>query len=223
MIVSTREIAGIGFTSQRTRNRMAERLRERGIADPHVLSTLATVPRHLFVDEAITSRAYDDVALPIGEGQTISQPYVVARMTEALLEDGPLHRVLEVGTGSGYQAAVLSQLVDVVFTVERIKSLLDKARRRFRSLGYRNINARYSDGGWGWASHGPYDGIVVTAAPTSIPMPLLEQLAPGGRMILPVGEQQGRQALTLITHRPEGFAVREISDVNFVPFLSGKS
>ena len=223
MIATANQIAGIGFTSQRTRTRMVRRLMERGIRNEALLQVLNTVPRHLFVDEAIASRAYEDVALPIGEGQTISQPYAVARMTEILLDEGPVNRVLEVGTGSGYQAAVLSRLADQVYSVERIRSLLDKARSRFRSLQYRNINTRYSDGGWGWSSHGPYDGIVVTAAPRQVPEPLLEQLAPGGRLIVPVGEQCALQSLTIITRTAAGFETREESDVNFVPFLSGKS
>ena len=223
MIATARQIAGIGFTSQRTRTRMVCRLMERGIRNESLLQVLNTVPRHLFVDEAIASRAYEDVALPIGEGQTISQPYAVARMSEILLDEGPANRVLEVGTGSGYQAAVLSQLVDQVFSVERIRTLLDRARLRFRSLQYRNVHTRYSDGGWGWASHGPYDGIIVTAAPRSVPEPLLEQLAMGGRMIVPVGEQRAVQSLTIITRTAAGFVSREESDVNFVPFLSGKS
>jgi len=223
VIVSPMQIAGIGMTSQRTRNRMRDRLRERGILDESVLQTMAQVPRHLFVDEAMATRAYEDVALPIGDAQTISQPFAVARMTEVLLEDGPLERVLEVGTGSGYQAAVLSHLVDTVFSVERIRNLLDKARKRFRSLQYRNIHTRHSDGSWGWASHGPYDGIVVTAAPVNVPEPLLEQLAIGGRMVVPVGTEHGQQSMTVITRTPAGFIEREISGAKFVPFLSGKS
>ncbi|MFK7995458.1 MAG: protein-L-isoaspartate(D-aspartate) O-methyltransferase [Granulosicoccus sp.] len=223
MIATAQQIAGIGFTSQRTRTRMVCRLMDRGIRNERLLQVLNTVPRHMFVDEAIASRAYEDVALPIGEGQTISQPYAVARMSEILLEEGPVNRVLEVGTGSGYQAAVLSQLADQVYSVERIRTLLDKARLRFRSLQYRNINTRYSDGGWGWASHGPFDGIMVTAAPRSVPEPLLEQLAIGGRMIVPVGEQSKVQSLTIITRTATGYSTREESDVNFVPFLSGKS
>ena len=163
------------------------------------------------------------MALPIGEGQTISQPFAVARMTELLIQDGPVRRVLEVGTGSGYQAAVLSHLVDAVFTVERIKNLLDKARQRFKALQYHNIHARYSDGSWGWASQGPCDGIIVTAAPVSVPEPLLEQLAIGGRMIVPVGQQDGDQSLTVITRGRNGFSSHEESDVRFVPFLAGKS
>ena len=223
MIASAHQIAGIGFTSQRTRTRMIRRLIDRGIENEALLQVLATVPRHMFVDEAISTRAYEDVALPIGEGQTISQPFAVARMTEILLEEGPVQRVLEVGTGSGYQAAVLSQLVDVVFTVERIRSLLDKARQRFRALQYRNIHTRYSDGSWGWASNGPFDAIMVTAAPAKVPMPLLEQLAIGGRMIVPVGGQDGGQSLTIITRTRGGFTHRQESHVKFVPFLSGKS
>ncbi len=222
MILSPVQIAGIGMTSQRTRNRMVDRLRDRGIESEAVLATLATVPRHLFVDEAMATRAYEDDALPIGDGQTISQPYVVARMTEVLLEQGPVGKVLEVGTGSGYQAAILSQLVDQVYTVERIKNLLDKARHRFRALEYRNVQARHSDGSWGWATNGPYEAIIVTAAPTSVPEPLLEQLQIGGRMIVPVGNQKRQQMLTVITRTRCGYERVELSDVKFVPFLSGK-
>ena len=223
MIASAEQIAGIGFTSRRTRMRMIQRLQQRGIQNERVLQVMGEVPRHLFVDEAISTRAYEDVALPIGEGQTISQPYVVARMTEILLEDGPVGKVLEVGTGSGYQAAILSQVADAVFTVERIRNLLDRARLRFRSLQYRNIHSRYSDGSWGWPSHGPFDRIIVTAAPTRIPEPLLDQLAIGGRMIVPVGAQNGLQSLTIITRTLGGFTEHQESDVKFVPFLSGKS
>jgi len=226
MIATPSQIRGIGFTSQRTRDRMIHRLAEQGIQDERVLDTFARVPRHLFVDDMLQTRAYEDVSLPIGEGQTISRPWVVARMTEVLLEneaERPVRRVLEVGTGSGYQAAILSQLVDAVFSVERIQVLLDRARRRFEALDYRNVRTRYSDGGWGWASQGPFDGIVVTAAPRDIPEPLLEQLAPGGRLILPVGGQRGKQLLTVVTRERLGFTRRTISDVTFVPFLSGKS
>ncbi len=223
MILSPVEIAGIGMTSQRTRDRMMRRLRERGISNESVISTMGRVPRHLFVDEAMATRAYEDDALPIGEGQTISQPYAVARMTEVLLENGVPDRVLEVGTGSGYQAAVLSQLVDVVFTVERIRSLYEKARSRFRALQYRNVHSRHTDGSWGWASNGPYDAIMVTAAPVTVPEPLLEQLAVGGRMIVPVGQQESVQTLKVITRSSAGFEIVDLSDVKFVPFLSGKS
>jgi len=223
LILSPVQIAGIGMTSQRTRNRMVGRLRDRGIENESVLEALASVPRHLFVDEAMATRAYEDSSLPIGEGQTISQPYVVARMTEVLLEQGPLKKVLEVGTGSGYQAAILSQLVGTVYTVERIKNLLDKARHRFRALEYRNLQTRHSDGSWGWATNGPYEAIIVTAAPSSVPEPLLEQLTIGGRMIVPVGNQQRQQMLTVITRTKSGYERRELSDVKFVPFLTGKS
>ncbi len=222
MILSPVQIAGIGMTSQRTRNRMVDRLRDRGIENEMVLDTLASVPRHLFVDEAMATRAYEDSALPIGNGQTISQPYVVARMTEVLLEHGPVSKVLEVGTGSGYQAAILSQLVDSVYTVERIKNLLDKARHRFRALEYRNVQTRHSDGSWGWSGNGPYEAIIVTAAPASVPEPLLEQLQVGGRMIVPVGNQRCQQTLTVITRTRSGFEREELNDVKFVPFLSGK-
>lgn len=223
MNITARSIAGVGMTSQRTRDRMVDRLRDRGIMDESVIETMAQVPRHLFVDEAMATRAYEDASLPIGEGQTISQPYAVARMTELLLADGPRRRVLEVGTGSGYQAAVLSRLVDGVFTVERIKNLLDKARTRFKALEYRNIHTRYSDGSWGWASNGPYDGIIVTAAPRNVPDALYEQLAIGGRMVVPVGGKFETQSLLLITREEDGFHESRLADVKFVPFLSGKS
>lgn len=223
MTLSPTDIAGIGMTSQRTRNRMMERLREQGISDERVLNVMAKVPRHLFVDEAMATRAYEDVALPIGEGQTISQPYVVARMTEMVLANHNAHRVLEVGTGSGYQAAVLSRLVDSVFSVERIRTLLVRARHRFRALEYHNIHTMHTDGAWGWASNGPYDCIVVTAAPATVPDSLLGQLAIGGCMIVPVGKQSGYQTLTIIRRTPKGYDSTAHHDVKFVPFLSGKS
>lgn len=223
MNVTPVDIAGIGMTSQRTRNRMRGRLVQKGIRNERVLATMASVPRHLFVDEAMATRAYEDVALPIGEGQTISQPFVVARMTELALEIPGLRRVLEVGTGSGYQAAVLSRLVDAVFTVERIQTLLHRARERFRLLGYNNVHSRHSDGSWGWASNGPYQCIVVTAAPSSVPEALLEQLAVGGRLIIPVGEQGAVQKLTIVERTRFGYEQTEEHDVQFVPFLTGKS
>ena len=223
MIATAADIRGIGFTSQRTRDRMVERLEQNGIENPDVLSAFAHVPRHLFVDDMLQTRAYEDVSLPIGEGQTISRPWVVARMTEILLEEGPVSRVLEVGTGSGFQAAILSGLVDAVFSVERIRMLHERARRRFQSLGYRNVHTRHSDGGWGWASQGPFDGIVVTAAPERVPAPLLEQLAVGGRLVCPVGTRRGAQSLTVIARTHAGFTERTESDVTFVPFLTGKS
>lgn len=223
MNLTAHSIVGVGMTSQRTRDRMADRLRDRGIDNERVIETMAQVPRHLFVDEAMATRAYEDASLPIGEGQTISQPYAVARMTELLLADGPRRRVLEVGTGSGYQAAVLSQLVDSVFTVERIRNLFEKSRQRFKALEYRNVHTRHSDGSWGWASNGPYDGIMVTAAPRNVPEALYEQLAVGGRMVVPVGGKFKTQSLLLITRTEEGFEEKSLADVKFVPFLSGKT
>lgn len=211
---------GIGMTSQRTRERLIKRLQEQGIAHPHVLDVLRTLPRHLFVDEALASRAYEDTALPIGHGQTISQPYVVARMTEILLANGIPEKVLEVGTGSGYQAAVLAKLVPKVYTVERIQVLLDKARKRFRQLQLYNVYARHSDGSWGWAAHGPYDAILVTAAPEEVPASLLEQLAVGGRLVLPVGPQS-RQELVCITRKPDCYERTVLERVSFVPLLGG--
>lgn len=219
---TTTDIAGIGMTSQRTRDRMVTRLREQGIENDAVLSTMANVPRHLFVDEAMATRAYEDASLPIGEGQTISQPIIVARMTEILLSAPQMQHVLEVGTGSGYQAAVLSRLVDTVYSVERIRNLLLKSRERFRSLGYTNIMTRHSDGSWGWPGQGPYDGIIVTAAPTAIPEPLLEQLTIGGLLVCPVGKQSGGQTLTVVRRLEDGYHTEHLDAVKFVPFLSGK-
>jgi len=222
MTLTQSDIAGIGMTSQRTRNRMVERLRHAGIRNEAVLDTMTNVPRHLFVDEAMATRAYEDVALPIGEGQTISQPYVVARMTEMVLETTGARKVLEVGTGSGYQAAILSQLVDTVFSVERIQTVLQRARKRFRALQYYNIHTLHTDGSWGWSSKGPYDCIIVTAAPVSVPDTLLMQLAMGGKMIVPVGKQNGRQVLTVIERTSLGFEETAHHDVKFVPMLTGK-
>jgi len=221
--LSRTDIAGIGMTSQRTRDRLLVRLREQGISDERVLATMSNVPRHLFVDEAMATRAYEDVALPIGEGQTISQPFVVARMTEMVLSTPNVKRVLEVGTGSGYQGAVLSRLVETVFSVERIRSLLLRARKRYRALGYHNIHTMHTDGAWGWASNGPYDCIIVTAAAACVPDSLLEQLEIGGRLIAPVGKQNHQQTLTVITKTASGYAQTTHNDVKFVPFLSGKS
>ena len=212
--------SGIGMTSQRTRDRLVRRLAEDGIHNPQVLEVIRTTPRHLFVDEALASRSYEDTALPIGHGQTISQPYIVARMTEALLEGGPLDKVLEVGTGSGYQAAILSPLVGEVYTVERIRPLLDQARQRFFDLRLNNIRCKYSDGTWGWPEAGPFAGIIATAAPERVPEALLQQLAPGGRLVVPVGGR-GVQTLVLITRSAGGFEQQELDRVSFVPMLSG--
>ena len=211
------------MTSQRTRDRLIDRLRDKGVGNEHVLAVMREVPRHLFIDEAMSSRAYEDTALPIGEGQTISQPYVVARMTEALIRDRVPSKVLEVGTGSGYQAGVLSRLVERVYSVERIKRLIDTARQRFANLKYNNIQLRYADGEMGWPQQGPYDGIMITAAPEEVPQALLEQLADPGVMIIPVGEQGASQKLLRIT-REAGELKREFLDlVSFVPFLTGRS
>lgn len=215
------DIQGIGMTSQRTRDRLVERLREKGIKDERVLEVVRTTPRHIFVDEAMAHRAYEDTALPIGHGQTISQPYIVARMTEILLECGTPDVVLEVGTGSGYQSAILSRLVPKVYTVERISTLLQKARDAHRKMGLMNVFSKHSDGSWGWAPNAPYQAIMVTAAPKTVPPGLLEQLAVGGRMIIPVGSTAGTQELKLYTRTAEGVEETALELVNFVPLLDG--
>ena len=209
------------MTSQRTRDRLVDRLREKGIKNERVLEVIRTTPRHIFVDEAMASRAYEDTALPIGHGQTISQPYIVARMTEILLEDGVPDVVLEVGTGSGYQSAILSRLVPKVYTVERISALLQKAREAHRKLGLMNVFSKHSDGSWGWAPNAPYPAIMVTAAPKMVPPGLLEQLAVGGRMIIPVGSIGGVQELKLYTRTAEGVEEKTLELVSFVPLLDG--
>lgn len=211
---------GIGMTSQRTRERLVSRLRDAGIGNQQILDVMLNTPRHIFVDEALSSRAYDDTALPIGFGQTISQPYIVARMTQLLLESGPSDRVLEIGTGSGYQAAVLAQLVEQVFSIERIGALLNRARQRMRDLKLYNVRLKHYDGHTGWKEHGPYDAIIVTAAPTEIPPELLAQLAEGGRLIAPVGPN-GKQQLNLVTRTAKGLERTVIEEVSFVPLLSG--
>jgi len=213
-------IRGIGMTSQRTRDRLIDRLREKGIRSEAVLEVMRRTPRHLFVDEALSSRAYEDTALPIGFNQTISQPYIVARMTEALLAEGIPAKVLEVGTGSGYQAAVLAQLVPRVYTVERIDALVRSARQRFRTLELRNIQLKQSDGSWGWPQQAPFDAILVTAAPAEIPRPLLEQLADGGRLVIPVGGASG-QTLTVVTRRGDVYEREDLEPVSFVPLVGG--
>ncbi len=220
-MIDTTHIMGIGMTSQRTRDRLKQRLQEQGIVNMTVLDTIARMPRHLFVDEALASRAYEDSALPIGHGQTISQPYIVAKMTEAILRDGVPERVLEVGTGSGYQAAILARLVKTVYTVERIEALHEKARKVFRKLELRNVYPKLSDGTWGWASKGPFDAIVVTAAPEEVPEVLFEQLADGGRLIIPVGGQYEAQYLRLYTRNGDELEEEIIDQVKFVPLVSG--
>ncbi len=213
-------IQGIGMTSARTRDRLVERLRRNGIRSPDVLNQIRNVPRHLFVDEALASRAYEDTALPIGHGQTISQPYVVARMTEALLDGFGGEKVLEIGTGCGYQTAVLAPLVKKIYSVERIPELLRKTRQRLRDLDIYNVQFRPGDGWDGWPKYAPYDGIIVAAAAPVLPEKLLEQLAPGGRLVMPVGPP-GRQELTVVTRRDDHFEQRGLDPVSFVPLVPG--
>ncbi len=219
-MISDRERSGIGMTSARTRERLIERLKEEGIRSEVVLNRIREVPRHLFVDEALSSRAYEDTALPIGHGQTISQPYVVARMTEAVIANGRPSRVLEIGTGCGYQTAILAGLADTVYSVERIGPLLRRARERLGRLGIRNVRFRHGDGWEGWKSHAPYDAIIVTAAPPETPAALLEQLAEGGRLIIPVGPRSHQELLT-VTRRGDQFEEELIGHVIFVPLLPG--
>ena len=211
---------GIGMTSERTRERLIQRLREEGIVNQKVLEVIRRTPRHLFVDEALAHRAYEDTALPIGNNQTISQPYMVARMSELLLEDGPLDKVMEIGIGSGYQTAVLSQLVERIFSVERIKVLQDRAKERLLALNLRNVVFRWGDGWEGWPALAAYNGIIVTAVATDVPQALLDQLAPGGRLVIPVGAGEVQQ-LMLIVREEHGFARRVIGNVRFVPLLNG--
>ncbi|MDF1831577.1 MAG: protein-L-isoaspartate(D-aspartate) O-methyltransferase [Porticoccaceae bacterium] len=212
------------MTSQRTRGRLVQRLKDQGITDQKVLDVIRVTPRHLFLDEALSHRAYEDTALPIGHAQTISQPYIVALMTQILLSRGPLKRVLEIGTGSGYQAAILAQLVDEVYSVERIKPLLIKARSLFRQLRLRNIITSHSDGGVGWSENGLYDGIIATAAPEQVPDELLYQLAPDGLLVIPVGTGE-QQELRLISRQGDTYKFEEevIERVRFVPLLGGTS
>ncbi|MCF6318324.1 MAG: protein-L-isoaspartate(D-aspartate) O-methyltransferase [Proteobacteria bacterium] len=215
---------GIGMTSQRTRDRMVVRLQDKGIKDLKVLAAMANVPRHLFMDEAMAHRAYEDTALPIKHGQYISQPWVVARMTEVVVQQNP-KKVLEIGTGSGYQAAILGQLVDQVFSVERIDDLTKTARRRFIKLGYSNVRTKTGDGFKGWENEAPYDLIIATAAPESIPHELLKQLSIGGVMILPLGDSNNQNLvkITKINDLPgaDGYRIEELEAVLFVPFLTG--
>ena len=212
--------AGIGMTSARTRERLVQRLREQGITNARVLDQIRNVPRHLFVDEALATRAYEDTALPIGQGQTISQPFVVARMTEALIEGGAPGKVLEIGTGCGYQTAVLAPLVRFIFSVERVRTLQDRARQRLRELKIGNVHLRHGDGFEGWPAHAPYDGILMTAAPLAIPETLFEQLAPGGRLIAPVGSE-GHQQLLRITRHNDELKTETLGLVSFVPLVKG--
>lgn len=211
---------GVGMTSQRTRERLIERLYEEGLSNARVLEVIRRTPRHLFVDEALAHRAYEDTALPIGHNQTISQPYIVGRMTELLLAGGPLDKVLEIGTGSGYQTAVLAQLVERVFSVERIQSLQDRAKERLAELKLRNVVFRWGDGWEGWNALGPYNGIIVTAAASEVPQALLDQLAIGGRLVIPVGAGE-TQELLLIVREEDGYSRHVLDLVRFVPLLNG--
>lgn len=207
------------MTSRRTRERLVQRLAESGIGNSRVLEVIRQVPRHIFIDEALATRAYEDTALPIGDGQTISQPYVVARMTEALLEVKP-KRVLEVGTGCGYQTAVMASLIEQIFSIERIGSLYRKAMGHLRELHINNVQLRHGDGYKGWPTMAPFDGIIVTAAPPEIPEALLQQLADGGRIVLPVGEGR-EQRLVVITRKGNECFQEELGSVTFVPMLAG--
>ena len=213
------DLKGIGMTSQRTRDRLVARLREQGIDDVEVLACMGGLPRHIFVDEAMAHRAYEDTALPIGHSQTISQPFIVALMTQLLWEIKP-HQVLEVGTGSGYQTAVLAQLCQRLCSVERISALTQRARARLSAMSIKNVLLKHGDGYSGWQAHAPFDGIMVTAAPPAVPEALLDQLAIGGRLIAPVGDDVVQQ-LIVIDRTPDGFVERVHDRVNFVPLLAG--
>jgi protein-L-isoaspartate(D-aspartate) O-methyltransferase len=213
-------LAGIGMTSARTRDRLVQRLRDQGITNLSVLDRIRNVPRHIFVDEALGTRAYEDTALPIGFGQTISQPYIVARMTEAILEAGPLTSVLEVGTGCGYQTAVLAPLVDRIYTIERVEPLVTRAKERIKELGIRNVRFRHGDGTVGWKAHAPFDGILVAAAPLVVPEELIKQLKVGGRLLVPVGPE-GQQELIRFTRKEQRVERQSLGAVAFVPLLGG--
>ncbi len=212
-------LTGIGMTSQRTRERMISRLREQGIRDEVVLSAMLNVPRHIFVEEALASRAYEDVSLPIGFNQTISQPYIVARMTELLRNGKTLGNVLEIGTGCGYHTAVLSQVAQEVFSLERIRPLLEKAKGNFRTLRLRNVKVKHADGGMGLPEIAPFDGILVACGATHIPEDLLRQMAVGGRMVIPVGAST--QKLVLVERLENEYRKTELEEVIFVPLLGG--
>ena len=223
MVRGLKNTAGIGMTSRRTRERMIERLREQGIRDERVLSAMGAVPRHLFVEEALASRAYEDTALPIGFGQTISQPYVVARMTEVLLNGAAPGRILEVGTGCGYQAAVLAHIFPEVYSIERIKALLERARGNLFGLRLSNLRLAHGDGHAGLEQAAPFRSIIVAAAAGATPEPLLRQLAHGGRMILPLRAASGAQRLVLIERSRRGYVESELDRVRFVPMEAGKA
>ena len=222
MSLAASKFTGSGMTSDRTRVRMIEALRLRGVKNERVLNVMAEVPRHVFIEEALQERAYEvDKALPIGHGQTISTPEIVAIMTELLCENGIPKKVLEIGTGCGYQTAVLAKLAKEVYTVERIAPLMDRARRTLRELRYFNIIFKHADGHFGYATAGPYDGIIMTAAATYVPVELKQQLAVGGRLILPVGKDSESQKLTVIDRTADGFNEKVVHDVRFVPLVPG--
>lgn len=216
----TSGLHGSGMTSQRARERLIERLYEEGLSNPQVLEVIRRTPRHLFVDEALAHRAYEDTALPIGHNQTISQPYMVGHMTELLLKAGPLDKVLEIGTGCGYQTAVLAQLVERVFTVERIQPLQQRAKERLAELKLRNVVYRWGDGIEGWSALASYHAIIVTAAAPQVPQALLEQLAVGGRLVIPLGSGE-EQELLLIVREEQGYSRQILDIVRFVPLVSG--
>lgn len=215
------DLIGTGMTSPRARERMVNRLIEQGITDLSVIDVMRRTPRHIFLDEALAHRAYEDTSLPIGHGQTLSQPYIVARMTEVLLAGGPVGKVLEIGTGSGYQTAVLAQLVGQVYSMERIRALQEKARTRLSLLKLHNVRLRHTDGGLGWPEEaGGFDGIIATAAPMGVPKALVSQLAEGGRLVIPVGGGEV-QDLLLITRRGDSHETKVLEQVRFVPMLGG--
>lgn len=215
-------LQGVGMTSQRTRERLIQRLMDQGVSNEQVLDIIRNTPRHIFLDEALSHRAYEDSSLPIGFGQTLSQPYIVARMTELLIgASGKLDKVLEIGTGSGYQTVILAQLVKQLYSVERIKPLQDKARDRIKTLGLRNVLLKHADGGFGWPEQGPYDAILSAAAPRVVPESLKRQLAPGGVLVIPVGGDQQELQLIMRDGDTDTFVTRSIEPVKFVPLLSG--
>lgn len=221
-MVSDLILQGVGMTSLRTRERLVQRLIEQGVSDYQVLDVMRNTPRHLFVDEALAHRAYEDTALPIGHGQTLSQPYIVARMTEILLgAGGKLDKVLEVGTGSGYQTSILAQLLPRIYSVERIKPLQDKARDRLRLLGLNNVQLRHADGGFGWPEVGPFDGILSAAAPAVVPDELLAQLAPGGVLVIPVGAREQHLHMIIRDDSSDKFITQILEPVKFVPLVPG--
>lgn len=214
-------LAGIGMTSQRTRSRLVQRLRDKGIVEEKTLKVMEQTPRHIFIDEALAHRAYEDTSLPIGMGQTISQPYIVARMTELLVMSGAMNDVLEIGTGCGYQTAILAGVSRRVYTIERIKPLQQQAVQRFKALHLHNVTHRHGDGYVGWEEQSPFDAIIVTAAPDQVPQALLDQLAIGGRMVIPVTEANGDQTLHLLEKTEEGISSMKVEEVKFVPLLGG--